>query len=137
MENNLQKTENFFENDNFTETRLRELQSKLQPNQLIVLKFTASWCGPCKSIQSICETNVKDIQSQFPGSLIYCEIDIDDSLELYMRLKKVKMLNGIPSLLAYYSGARDFWYIPNDSQLGGDKKKTQDFFNRCIMYIVS
>ena len=49
--------------------------------------------------------------------------------------KKLKMVNGIPAILAYHSGEKDFWYVPDDSVLGGDKPQVRNFFDRCINYV--
>ena len=50
-------------------------------------------------------------------------------------MKKMKMLNGIPALFAYKSGIKDHWFIPDDSQLGSDKKNVLLFFDRCLKYV--
>ena len=55
-------------------------------------------------------------------------------MELYYALKTKKMVNGIPSILAYYGNVeRDMnqWYIPSDSVIGGDENEVNLFFNRC------
>ena len=114
-----------------TESNLIEMQNIIKPKEMIILKFTASWCGPCNAIKPICDEYV----NKLPASIYYFEIDVDDSIELYMQLKKYKMLNGIPALFAYKDGKRDHWYVPDDSQLGGDKKKVKEFFERCISYV--
>jgi len=118
--------------DALTEATLTEFQRALPPKHMIILKFTAEWCGPCKIIKSLCDDFIK----QKPNSIYYFEIDIDDSIELYMKFKKVKMLNGIPGLLAFHSGTKDpnRWYIPDDSVLGSNKQAVTDFFVRCLNY---
>jgi thioredoxin 1 len=113
------------------EETLKSKQENLKEKELIVLKFTADWCGPCKSIKDIC----MQFEKTRPSSIQYYEIDIDESIELYMRLKKMKMLNGIPALFAYKSGIKDHWFIPDDSQLGSDKKNVLSFFDRCLTYV--
>ena len=113
------------------EETLKIKQENLKEKELIVLKFTADWCGPCKSIKDIC----MQFEKTRPLSIQYYEIDIDESIELYMKLKKMKMLNGIPALFAYKNGTKDYWYIPDDSQLGSDKKNVLLFFDRCLKYV--
>ena len=117
--------------EQITESKLIELQKLLPNKSMLVLKFTADWCGPCKGIKSICDNFV----SNLPKSIYFIEIDIDESLELYVKLKNKKMVNGIPALLAFYDGQHDFWYVPDDSQMGGDKKQVEEFFERCIAYV--
>ena len=52
-----------------------------------------------------------------------------------MRLKKMKMVNGIPALLAYKGGTKEHWFIPDYVHLGSDKKGLAQFFDNCIKYV--
>lgn len=103
----------------------------LQNKELIIIKFSADWCGPCKLIKDLCLDFVK----HKPSSIQYYEINIDESIELYMKLKKMKMVNGIPALLAYKGGTKEHWFIPDEVHLGSDKKGVAIFFNNCIKYV--
>tara|TARA_Y100000768_G_C23951255_1_gene670349 strand:- start:692 stop:1078 length:387 start_codon:yes stop_codon:yes gene_type:complete len=114
--------------DYLSEKDLKNFQNKSLPNQMLIIKFTATWCMPCKRIKSITEECVKKI----PNSIIFIEIDIDDSIELYMKLKNKKMVAGIPAILAYKGGQHDYWYVPDDSCLVGNVEEVKKFFERCI-----
>jgi thiol-disulfide isomerase/thioredoxin len=72
---------------------------------LVILKLGATWCGPCKKIKSLCE----EWFSKLPSNVIIVDIDIDETMELYMALKKYKMVNGIPSILSFYSKILKFF----------------------------
>jgi thiol-disulfide isomerase/thioredoxin len=106
----------------------KKLRSNLN-NEMIIIKFGATWCGPCKKIKSLCE----EWFSKLPSNVIIVDIDIDETMELYMALKKYKMVNGIPSILSFYSKPTEenLWYIPNDSVIGGDLNGVESFFLRC------
>jgi thioredoxin 1 len=117
--------------ETISEEDLKHKQSLLGEKELIIIKFTATWCGPCKVIQPHC---LKFLANK-PNSIQYYEIDIDESLELYMKLKKMKMVNGIPALLAYKGGIKEYWYIPDEVHLGSDKKGLVQFFDKCIKYV--
>lgn len=121
------------ENEGLTQEQLIVKQKELKEKEMILIRFTADWCGPCKLIDNMC----KEYEAKFPDSIKYLTIDIDDSLELYMKLKKHKQVNGIPSLLAYYNyeGEKDVWYTPNDSHVGADNDVLRDFFERCLRYV--
>ena len=121
------------ENEGLTQEQLIVKQKELKEKEMILIRFTADWCGPCKLIDAMC----KEYETKFPDSIKYLTIDIDDSLELYMKLKKHKQVTGIPSLLAYYNyeGEKDFWYTPNDSHIGADNDILRDFFERCLRYV--
>lgn len=99
-------------------------------NKIIIIKFSADWCKPCKKIKPI----VEEWFSKLNETFIIAEIDIDETMELYYALKTKKMVNGIPSILAYYGNVeRDMnqWYIPSDSVIGGDENEVKLFFDRC------
>lgn len=107
----------------------KELLQNLE-NKIIIIKFSADWCKPCKKIKPI----VEEWFSKLNETFIIFEIDIDETMELYYALKTKKMVNGIPSILAYYGNVeRDMnqWYIPSDSIIGGDEKEVNLFFDRC------
>ena len=111
-----------------SESGLKELEKTIKDKEIIVIKFTAPWCGPCQGIKHICE----EYADRFNSNVHYYIIDIDETLELYVKLKSVKQVNGIPALLCFYAKERDYWYAPDDSCLGGNKKNVIDFFERCL-----
>ena len=49
-------------------------------------------------------------------------------------MKKNKMVNGIPVILAFYdtNTPRDKWFIPNDSVTGSGPTLVQAFLDRCF-----
>ena len=93
---------------------------------VLILKFGASWCEPCKII----ENDVKTYFSEMPGNVQCVNIDIDESVEIYGFLKTKKMVKGIPALLAYYEGNNN--YIPDEFVNGTDKKELKYFFDTCL-----
>jgi thioredoxin 1 len=95
---------------------LIKLQNKTQETDKIIVKFSASWCAPCKKINPI----VDEYKTKMKNNHYLVLIDIDESVELYISLKRFKMVNGIPAILLYNGGVREKWYIPDNSVLGGD-----------------
>ena len=116
-----------------TEESFKLLQQSLPDKHIIILKFTADWCGPCQKIKGLCEIIVKTL----PEAVKFYEIDVDKSLDLYIKLKKYKMLNGVPAFLGYTDGQSDFWYVPDFVQLGSNEKDVIAFFDKCINYVKS
>ena len=87
---------------------------------------------PCQGIKPIVDEYLKNL----PESIKFFEIDVDESIELFSFMKTKKMLNGIPAIMAFYSGMKENAYIPDDSVLGGNKNEVTKFFERCINYVV-
>ena len=107
--------------------QLENLQAGIG-NSVLILKFGAEWCGPCTKIAPAYKTFI----SKSASNIICADIDVDENLDLYMALKKYKMVQGIPVFLAFYGDvARDKWYIPDDSVIGADDKSVAEFFKRC------
>lgn len=98
-------------------------------NNIIIVKFTATWCKPCKKVKP----QVDEWFNKLSSNIVIVEIDIDESMDLYVTLKSKKMVNGIPVLLAYYEPQNkepNHWYIPSDSITGADEKGINEFFSR-------
>jgi thiol-disulfide isomerase/thioredoxin len=93
---------------------------------IIVLKFGAEWCGPCKKIEGL----VGDWFKKMPTNVQTGVIDIDDNFELYAFLKKKRMIQGIPAIFRYNSGNTN--YIPDDIVSGADKTQIDAFFDRMM-----
>jgi thiol:disulfide interchange protein len=97
---------------------------------LIIIKFTASWCSPCRKI----EESVHTFFNNTSNNTICCNLDIDNesNLELYNFLKSKRMINGIPTILCYKKHTLSFG--PDDICVGGDLVELNKFFTRCIQY---
>jgi hypothetical protein len=96
---------------------------------IIILKFGASWCKPCKLI----ETPVYNFFGSSPDNVICGDIDIDDSFDVFSYLKTKKMVSGVPTLLCYKKG--NITYIPDDSVSGSDLNNLNAFFIRCVRLV--
>jgi thiol:disulfide interchange protein len=93
---------------------------------LIIVKFGADWCKPCKLIES----SVLNYFERMPSNVQCVILDIDESFDIYAYLKSKKMVNGIPAILCYKKG--NVGFVPNDIVTGTDKTNLHLFFERCI-----
>ena len=96
---------------------------------LVILKLGATWCGPCKQISGLAHGLMHRIMTVYSGKVICCDIDIDESFELYAFLKSKKMVNGIPAILCWDAG--NITFIPNDCALGSNVNEINLLFDRC------
>jgi len=100
-------------------------------NGVLIVKFSAEWCGPCKKVSPLWTR----YSNSCPVNVIMTEVDIDESLDMYMFMKKKRMLKGVPTIMSWYSSPdrdEETWYIPEDSVTGFDEKAIPDFFDRCF-----
>ena len=103
-----------------------EFLSLLTHNQgLIIVKYGASWCGPCKRIANL----VDGFFMTSPKNVICADIDVDESIDLYTFMKSKRMINGIPAIMCYKKG--NTGYAPDDMVTGADPIALDAFFKRC------
>jgi thiol-disulfide isomerase/thioredoxin len=105
---------------------LLEFEKILANNKSIILvKFSADWCGPCKKIAPI----VEEWKKALPEHVEFYEIDIDESINLYSYFKNKKMLAGIPSIMCWRIGNTTL--IPDYNVNNSDAKQVDGFFRTC------
>jgi len=59
---------------------LDEIQAQLTGENIVLLYFTASWCGPCQKIKPF----VEELKKTYPR-LVVLLIDVDDAQEAAMQ----------------------------------------------------
>ena len=97
---------------------------KVNPG-IIIVKFGANWCGPCKAIQVVLKLNF----SQCEDNIICCDLDVDQNVDLYSFFKKNRQVNGIPTILAFFKD--NISPFSNLSVSGADFNGINNFFNKC------
>lgn len=93
---------------------------------LIIIKFGASWCGPCKMIEQTLYTSF----AQMPENVQPILIDIDQCPDLYSFMSKMRIFKGVPALLCYYK--ENITPYPDDMVIGADIPQINMFFERCF-----
>ncbi len=94
---------------------------------ILIFKFTADWCGPCKKIKDYSYAK----SNELPDHITMFEVDVDECFDFYAFLKHKKMVNGIPVFLAYARGMNEG---PIASITGASVPDLDVFFNTCINY---
>jgi thioredoxin 1 len=115
-----------------TEMSKDSFSKLLQTNPgVIIIKFGAEWCGPCKKIDPLVYRWMIKF-SAIPK--IQCAIiDIDDNFEIYAFLKNRKMVNGVPVILCYKKG--NLTWIPDKAVVGADENQVNLFFQECAQLV--
>ena len=111
-----------------TEMSKDSFSQLLQSNKgLLIIKFGAEWCGPCKKIDPLVYDWMNKLST---NANIQCAIiDIDDNFEIYAFLKSKKMVNGVPVILCYKKG--NISWIPDKAVVGADERQVNIFFQEC------
>ena len=92
----------------------------------VVLKFGATWCGPCNTIEPL----VNQWFSKMPETVRCATIDIDESFDLYGALKVKRQINGIPAILCFNKG--NVSYIPDITVVGANVDQVNAFFRQVL-----
>ena len=93
-------------------------------NGVMLFKFGAEWCGPCKKIENL----LHELFEELPENVSIYVLDVDDCFDLFSYLKHKKMVNGIPCILAYYRG--NFSYAPDLCYSGTDNGELLRLFDQ-------
>jgi thiol-disulfide isomerase/thioredoxin len=114
-------------------TKREDLKKFLKetPYEITILKFSASWCGPCRKIKPFIDELLKNYEGY---NFKYIEIDVDKEPLLYSSFKRYKMINGIPSMFFYrkcdYND--DTFYVPYATITGADKTSIEHAFKTLL-----
>ena len=99
----------------------QELKNHVNKHDVVIVKFKAEWCGPCKKVAP----HIKTLMEKF-NKINYVEVDVDDGSNSasYLRIRT------IPTIISYLKG--DIHEILSSS-------KTSDitqFFIKTNQYVV-
>lgn len=100
----------------------------VNPN-ILILKFSADWCAPCKKIKK----QFYDLVATLPQDILVADVDVDESFDIYAFMKSKKMVNGIPVILGYKK--ENETYIPDASVTGANEDDINQFFNTIKSWI--
>jgi thiol:disulfide interchange protein len=127
MEAVISRIDNNYKILKFSGTRT-EFATLIENNPgILIFKFTADWCGPCKKIKEYSYKKSNDLLAH----ITLLEVDVDECFDLYAFLKHKKMVNGIPVFLAYAKGVTDG---PVASITGANLPELETFFATCMSY---
>jgi thioredoxin 1 len=127
METVLSRIDNRYKILNFSGTRV-DFATLMDNNPgILIFKFTANWCGPCKLIKEYSYNK----SNELPDHITMLEVDVDECFDLYAFLKHKKMVNGIPVFLAYAKGMNEG---PIASITGANLPELETFFAMCMSY---
>jgi len=98
---------------------------------LIIIKFGATWCDPCKKI----DPQLHNFFASSPPDVLCVDIDVDVNFDFYAFMKGKKMCNGVPTILCYKKGNTTI--APTDGISGSNVQELDAFFKRCRQHLQS
>ena len=69
----------------------------LKKNDLVIVDFTASWCGPCKAITPVYEQLAKDNQN-----IVFVKVDVDEMNQLAAQ----EGVSAMPTFMSFVKGQK-------------------------------
>ena len=111
------------------ESRIFELKTRdefkrfIKKYKYVIVKFTASWCGPCKAIKSV----VDELFLQMPENIVMLIVDIDKAPDIKRYLK----VTSVPTFCNYINGEM------MDVNIGGNKENVINFFKKTLVRVSS
>ena len=93
---------------------------------ILVLKFGAEWCGPCKKI----EKQVLDWFDILPANVTCGLIDADENFDVMAFFKQKRKIKTIPAILRYDSDNKH--WAPSDIICTSNENEINDFFKNIV-----
>ena len=78
-----------------------ELETTVKDTKIVIVDFSATWCGPCKSLGKVLESKVVPQLANEPDVKLV-KIDIDKNQNLAQALNVMS----VPSLMFFFNGQR-------------------------------
>ena len=105
-----------------------------------IMKFTASWCGPCQKVQPELDKILDEMNTKFsnsPNKFEFFHVDVDDNFDLFAFLKSKKMVKGIPTIFlykktSYTANEPEHIYVPQSSISGTNVENIRALFSLVV-----
>ena len=83
-----------------TKTAKKTFGEILRTEELVLVDFTAEWCGPCKMLKPVLD----DLKSELGEKLMILKLDVDKNPEAAAAYN----IQGVPTLILFKNG-KNVW----------------------------
>ena len=97
-------------------TTREEVMEYFKTHPVVIMKFTATWCGPCKRSTPL----VNKLFNEMPDNVSMIIVDIDKARDISSAMK----IKSVPTMHNFINGA------PMDSVIGSNKDHIISFFKK-------
>jgi thiol-disulfide isomerase/thioredoxin len=108
------------------ENRTELLKLITESNDMVVLKFGAEWCKPCKKIEGL----VNQWYSILPANIKCGILDVDECFDIYAFYKSKKIIPTIPAILRFNPENKSI--MPDLCILSSNPDDITYFFNEIV-----
>ncbi len=95
-----------------------ELSNFLRTHSVVIVKFTATWCGPCKRSTPL----VNELYSKMPDNVSMVIVDMDKGKDISSALR----IRSIPTMYSFVNSA------PMDSVVGAESEQITSIFKKTL-----
>ena len=93
-----------------------EFKNYVKNNKFVIVKISATWCGPCKR----CNPTVEKLFNQMPDKVKMVLVDADSCSDVKNHLK----IKVVPTLIAFINGDPcEIYQTSNDNEINNFFKK--------------
>lgn len=103
-----------------TKTAKKTFGEILRTEPLVLVDFTAEWCGPCKMLKPVLD----DLKSETGDKLMILKLDVDKNPEASAAYN----IQGVPTLILFKNG-KNVWRNSGVLPLNFLKSKIERFLN--------
>lgn len=79
---------------------MHKLQDLIELNQLVLVDFFATWCGPCQMLAPVLE----DVKQILQDQITIVKVDVDKNPALTTEYSTQYQMRGVPTLMLFRKG---------------------------------